>query len=60
MSRFTATPVEILLPSGSGLELQLRYVTRASERFDLRNRLYQKIVGVLRGPSPVQSEPAST
>ena len=60
MSRFTATPVEILLPSGSGLELQLRYVTRASERFDLRNRLYQKIVGVLRGSNTAQSEPAST
>jgi len=60
MSRFTATPVEILLPSGSGLELQLRYVTRASERFDLRNRLYQKIVGVLRGSNQVQSAPAST
>jgi small-conductance mechanosensitive channel len=55
LGRFSAAPVEILRPSGSGIDLQVRYVTRASERFDLRNRLYQKIVGVLRDPSAVQA-----
>jgi small-conductance mechanosensitive channel len=53
LDRFSATPVEVLLPSGSGINLQVRYVTRASERFDLRNRLYQRIVGLLRDPNPV-------
>jgi small-conductance mechanosensitive channel len=53
LGRFSAAPVEILRPSGSGIDLQVRYVTRASERFDLRNRLYQKIVGALRDPSAV-------
>ena len=57
LGRFSATPVEILSPSGSGINLQVRYVTRASERFDLRNRLYQKIVGLLREPDA--AEPAS-
>ncbi len=55
LSRFSAAPVEILRPSGSGIDLQVRYVTRASERFDLRNRLYQKIVGLLHDPSAVQA-----
>jgi len=41
-----------LLPSGSGIDIQVRYITRASERFDLRNRLYQKILQLLRNPSP--------
>ena len=39
MSRFNATPVVNLRPSSSGIEVQVRYVARASERFDLRNRL---------------------
>ena len=52
LSRFSATPVANLLPSGSGIDIQVRYITRASERFDLRNRLYQKILQLLRRPSP--------
>jgi small-conductance mechanosensitive channel len=57
LGRFSATPAEILLPSSSGINLQVRYVTRASERFELRNRLYQKVVALLR--DPVAAEPAS-
>jgi len=55
LGRFSAAPVEILSPSGSGIALQVRYVTRASERLDMRNRLYQKIVGVLRDPNAAKS-----
>ena len=47
LSRFSATPVVNLRPSGSGIDTQVRYVTRASERFELRNRLYQRIVELL-------------
>ena len=50
LSRFSATAVENLRPSGSGIELLVRYVTRASERFEQRNRLYQALFDVLRGP----------
>jgi small-conductance mechanosensitive channel len=57
LSSFSATPIEILLPSGPGIDLQVRYVTRASERFDLRSRLYQKIVGILRDARAVESGP---
>ena len=47
LSRFSATPVVNLRPSGSNIDIQVRYVTRASERFDLRNRLYQHVVDLL-------------
>ena len=40
-----------LRPSAAGIEVQVRYVTRASERFDLRNRLYQKLMEVLNDPA---------
>lgn len=58
-----ADPVVILRPTsspidlGSGIELQVRYVTSAIERFDLRNRIYQRVVDVLReqdAPNPSQ------
>jgi small-conductance mechanosensitive channel len=55
LSRFSATPVENLMPSGSGINLQVRYVTRASERFDLRTRLYRKVVDLLRDGDAVQA-----
>ncbi|HUN86943.1 MAG TPA: mechanosensitive ion channel domain-containing protein [Terracidiphilus sp.] len=51
LSRFSATPVENLRPSASGIDIQVRYVTRASERFDMRNRLYQSLVELLHEPS---------
>jgi len=52
LSRFSATAVENLRPSASGIEVLVRYVTRASERFELRNRLYQKLLDLLREPGP--------
>jgi small-conductance mechanosensitive channel len=50
LSRFSATAVENLRPSASGIEVLVRYVTRASERFEVRNRLYQKLLEMLRDP----------
>ena len=54
LSRFSATAVENLRPSASGIDVLVRYVTRASERFEQRNRLYQKLLEVLREPVPAQ------
>jgi small-conductance mechanosensitive channel len=48
LSRFSAEPVVNARPSGSGVELHLRYVTSASGRFELRNRLYARVVDLLR------------
>jgi small-conductance mechanosensitive channel len=50
LARFSATPVVNLRPSASGVDIQVRYVTRASERFDVRNRLYQHVIDLLRQP----------
>ena len=61
LSRFSATAVENLRPSASGIEVLVRYVTRASERFEVRNRLYQKLIELLRDPGQqVKAEVANT
>ncbi|HVZ84645.1 MAG TPA: mechanosensitive ion channel domain-containing protein [Terracidiphilus sp.] len=51
LGRFSAEPVVNLRPSSSGIDAQIRYVTRASERFDLRNRIYQQVVELLQRPA---------
>jgi small-conductance mechanosensitive channel len=48
LSRFSAAPAVNFRPSSSGIELHIRYVAPASERFDLRNRIYQRVVELLR------------
>ena len=50
LGKFRAAPSVNLRPSGSGIDLVVRYVTRASERFDTRNRLYQHAIELLHEP----------
>jgi small-conductance mechanosensitive channel len=45
----TVSPAIHLRPTASGVEMQIRYITSANERFATRSRLYEKIVGLLRG-----------
>ncbi len=55
LSRFSAAPVVNLRPTGSGTEIQVRFIARASERFDVRNRLYRHAVELLQqkvAPAP--------
>jgi small-conductance mechanosensitive channel len=60
LSQFSAAPDVNLRPSGSDFSLQVRYVTRASERFQLRNRIFQRIIELLRVPgTPAPSDPPS-
>ncbi len=47
LSRFSAVPTVNLRPAGAGTDVQVRYITRASERFELRNRLYRQAVDLL-------------
>lgn len=58
LGRFTATAVESLRPSASGIDVLVRYVTRASERFEQRNRMYQKLLEVMREPGPAEESAA--
>jgi len=45
----SAAPAINVRPTGSGVEVHVRYITRAGERFVTRARLYQKLVEVLHG-----------
>jgi small-conductance mechanosensitive channel len=45
---FSAKPVVDLRPGLTGLDVKVRYITRAHERFGVRSRLFEKIVGLLR------------
>jgi hypothetical protein len=33
------------------VDLEVRYVTRASERFEMRNRLYRRVLSALHEPA---------
>ena len=44
---FSAQPAIAVRPAGGGVEIAVRYVTRASERLALRARLYQTAVQLL-------------
>jgi small-conductance mechanosensitive channel len=48
---FSAEPAINVRPSGSGVEVRLRYITRAYERHETRKRLYEAVVAMLRGKS---------
>jgi small-conductance mechanosensitive channel len=57
LSRFSTTPVVNLLPSASGFNIQVRYVTRAATRFDVRTSLYRRVFDLLQEQNkPAQAE----
>jgi len=47
LSAISAVPAINMRPAPSGIEVQVRYVTRANERYQLRTRLYQALVELL-------------
>ena len=47
MPAVSATPAINLRPTTSGVEVHIRYITRAHERYATRTRLYQEIVALL-------------
>jgi len=51
---FTAQPGIAIrpAPAGGGVEIAVRYVTRAAERYALRSKLYQSAVQLLSQPHP--------
>jgi small-conductance mechanosensitive channel len=50
LSQFAADPAVEMRPGASGVSIVVRYVTRASERFEVRNRLYERVIGLLNRP----------
>jgi small-conductance mechanosensitive channel len=51
LTRLQAVPSVNLRPSGNEFKLEVRYVTRASERFQTRNRLYRRVLDLLQMPA---------
>jgi len=47
LARFSTEPAVYLRPSAAGTDLQIRYVTSAYDRFEVRNRLYQRVAEML-------------
>ena len=56
MHSVSAAPAINLRPTPSGVEVHVRYITRAQERYTTRTKLYQEIVALLHQR---QSEPAT-
>jgi small-conductance mechanosensitive channel len=44
---FSAMPTVEMRPAGEGIDILVRYVTRAADRFEMRNRLYQLVIDLL-------------
>jgi hypothetical protein len=52
LSTLSAQPTVELRPS-AGLEVVIRYITRAQDRFEIRSRLNQKLLTILHSPPQV-------
>ena len=58
MSNFSAKPAISVKPVAGGIELGIRYITRANERYAIRAKLYQGAIEVLGGKAgPVAELP---
>jgi small-conductance mechanosensitive channel len=53
LSQFKATPSVDMRPAASGVDIVVRYVIRAGDRFDVRNRLYQSVIDLLHKPASI-------
>ena len=47
LKSFSAAPAINLKPTSAGVEISVRYITRAQARYDLRSRLYRQAVELL-------------
>jgi hypothetical protein len=45
----SATPGINVIPTSAGIELHVRYITRAYERHEARKRLYEAVVQIMHG-----------
>lgn len=59
LSRTSTAPSVNLRPTASGIDIQVRYVTRASTRFEVRNRVYQRVIDLMHEQNrPHEPQPA--
>jgi hypothetical protein len=45
-----------VVPTGNGIEVVVRYITRAHERHEARRRLYQAVVQLLHGKRAAEAQ----
>jgi small-conductance mechanosensitive channel len=53
---FSATPSVDMRPAGAGLDIVVRYVTRAGVRLETRNRLFGTVVELMQGAREVSEQ----
>jgi hypothetical protein len=53
----SATASVNMRPAGSGVDLLVRYVTRAADRLEVRNRLYERVIDVLQPQVATSTSP---
>jgi hypothetical protein len=54
--QFSATPSVDMRPAGAGLDIVVRYVTRAGLRLETRNRLFGTVVELMQGAREVSEQ----
>ena len=59
MQSLSVAPAIHLRPTAAGVEIQIRYITSANERYATRSRMYEKIVGLLHGEAKAQGPAVS-
>jgi small-conductance mechanosensitive channel len=56
----SATPAIDLRPTKAGVEIHIRYITQAHERYTMRAQLYKAIIGLLRNKPGEQGKPSAS
>jgi small-conductance mechanosensitive channel len=59
LGQFSAAPSVDMRPAASGIDILVRYVTRAGDRFETRNKLYEAVIELLHAPVGATAEVAS-
>jgi small-conductance mechanosensitive channel len=55
---FSAVPGIHVVPTGNGIEVMVRYITRANERHESRRRLYQAVLELMHGKRETEARAA--
>ncbi len=56
LPQFSATPSVDIRPAGAGVDIVVRYITRAGVRLETRNRLFGTVVELMLGAREVSEK----
>ena len=60
LGQFSAVPSVDMRPALSGIDILVRYVTRAGDRFETQNMLYQTVIDLLHKPEVAETATVGT